>query len=167
MKALLVLGVLAMGACGAKDKSGARLDLADARLVITQADGATHVLALAAGGAVTFDNQPVLTLERLGHIVVGGHRLARVELDGSISANKVRTNATVSPEGTFVLDGQTELTIADDGAVTGPLFETMDHPRLKLEGAKVRYEGPPAARRATMVGFAAFVTSLPAAVIAK
>jgi hypothetical protein len=122
------------------------------------------VLALTAAGAVTFDNEPVITLEKNGHIVVGGKRLARVESDGGISARKVRTNAVVKDDGTFVLDGVDELVLAPDGTASGPLFETMEHPRMKLEGAKVRYEGPPGARRATMVGFAAFVTGLPAAV---
>lgn len=40
----------------------------------------------------------------------------------------------------------------------------MDHPRVQLEGGTMEYQGPPAGRRATMVGFAAFVTSLPTAV---
>ena len=163
---LAALGLLAASAAcgGPKDRSGAKLELADARLVVTQADGTSHVLALTAAGAVTFDNEPVLTLEKAGHILVGGKRLARVESDGGISARKVRTNALVKDDGTFVLDGVDELTIGPDGAATGPLFETIDHPRVKLEGAKVRYEGPPGARRATMVGFAAFLTNLPAAV---
>jgi hypothetical protein len=162
--ALSVVLVLAAACGGAKDKTGAKLELADAKLVITQADGASHVLALSAAGAVTFDNQPVITFEKNGHILVGGKRLARVERDGSISAQTVRTNALVKEDGTFVLNGVDELTIAPDGKVTGPLFETMDHPSLKLEGGTMAYSGPPGARRATMVGFAAFVTSLPAAV---
>ncbi|HUQ07901.1 MAG TPA: hypothetical protein VM261_35645 [Kofleriaceae bacterium] len=166
MRALVVtLGLVAAAACGgAKDKTGAKLELADARLVITQADGANHVLALAANGAVTFDNEPVITLEKNGHINVGSKRLARVERDGSISATTVRTNAAVTPTGSFMLDGVEELVIGPDGNVTGPLFETMEHPRFKIEGATMKYEGSPGARQATMVGFAAFVTSLPAAV---
>lgn len=169
MRALVVaLVVMLAAACGGpKDKTGAKLELADAKLVVTQADGQIHVLALAASGAVTFDNQPLITLEKNGHILVGGQRLARVERDGSISANKVRTNAVVKDDGTFVLDGVDELTIGPDGAATGPLFETMDHPRVKLEGGKVEYVGPPGARRATMVGFAALLTNLPAAVATK
>jgi hypothetical protein len=168
MRALVVvLGLCAAAACGGvKDKTGATLELADARLVVEQADGQSHVLALAANGAVTFDNEPVITLEKNGHILVGGKRLARVERDGSISANTVRTNAVVKDDGTFVLDGVDELFLSPDGTASGPIFETMDHPRVKLEGSKMRYEGPLGARRATMVGFAAFVTSLPAAVAA-
>ncbi|MBZ0232256.1 MAG: hypothetical protein K8M05_07875 [Deltaproteobacteria bacterium] len=165
MRYLALLGLVVLAACGGpKDRTGAALELADARLVVTQADGQTRTLALAAGGAVTFDNQPVVTLEKNGHIVIAGKRLARVERDGSISANTVRTNVVVKEDGTFVLDGVEELTIGPDGKVTGPLFETMDHPRVQLEGGTMAYQGPPAARRATMVGFAAFVTSLPTAV---
>lgn len=172
MRKVLLLGLLAsivtLGACGgAKDRTGAKLELANAKLVVTQADGQIHVLTLAANGAVTFDNQPVVTLEKNGHIQVGGKRLARIERDGSISASTVRTNAVVKEDGTFVLDGVDELTIGPDGAATGPLFETMDHPRVKLQGGKVEYVGPPGARRATMVGFAAFLTNLPAAVATK
>lgn len=163
---LWLFGVsVTLAACGgAKDRTGAKLELADAKLVVAQADGQTHVLALSAAGAVTFDNQPVITLEKNGHILVGGKRLARVERDGSISAQTVRTNAVVKEDGTFVLNGVDELVLAPDGTASGPLFETMDHPRVVLEGAKVRYDGPPGARRATMVGLAAFLTDLPAAV---
>lgn len=160
--AVAVVGLAACG--GPKDRTGAKLELADARFVITQADGQTRTLALAASGAVTFDNEPVVTIEPNGHIVVGGARLARVERDGSISARKVRTNAVVNEDGTFILDGVEELTIGPDGKVTGPLFETMDHPRVALEGGTMAYQGPPGARRAAMVGMAAFLTSLPAAV---
>jgi hypothetical protein len=167
MKALFLFGALALfAACGGpKDRTGAKLELADAKLILAQADGQTRVLALAADGSVTFDNQPLIKLEKSGgHIVIGGKRLARVERDGSISANSVRTNAVVKDDGTFVLDGVEELVIDKDGNVTGPLFETLDHPKLVLGGGKLRYEGPPGARRATMVGLAALLTNLPAAV---
>jgi hypothetical protein len=167
MKALFLLGLFALvAACGGpKDKTGAKLELADAKLILVQADGQTRVLALAADGSVTFDNQPLIKLEKNGgHIVIDGKRRARVERDGSISANSVRTNAVVKDDGTFVLDGVEELTIDQDGNVTGPLFDTLDHPKLVLAGGKLRYEGPPGARRATMVGFAALLTNLPAAV---
>lgn len=169
MRKVALTGLFALAAAcgGARDRTGARLELADAKLVVAQSDGQTHVLALAASGAVTFDNQPLITLEKNGHIVIGGKRLARVERDGSISANTVRTNALVKDDGTFVLDGVDELTIGPDGKVTGPLFETMDHPRVKLEGSTMEYSGPPSARRAAMVGFAALVTNLPSAVETK
>jgi hypothetical protein len=161
---LLVLAVAATACDGPRYRSGAKLELADAKLVVEQADGQLHVLALNAAGAVTFDNEPVITLEKTGHILIGGKRLARVEPDGSISANGMRTNVQVKEDGTFILSTIEELTFAPDGTASGPLFETMDHPRVKLEGGKVRYEGPPGARQATVVGFAAFLTDLPASV---
>ncbi len=151
-------------ACTKADHTGARLELAAATLVVEQADGTRHVFALAATGEVTFDGERLITLQPNGHIVIDGKPAARVERDGTISARSVRTNAMVHDDGAFLLGGEPELTLGADGVASGPLLTTMDHPRLALEGARVRYQGPPGARRAVMVGFAAFVTGLPAAV---
>jgi hypothetical protein len=158
---LLVSGLVAAAGCGKRDRSaGAPLVLADAKLIVEQADGATHIFSLKADGAVTFDTEPVVTVRKDGQIAAGGKLMARLNKDYKIIAHGVETNAAVMPSGVFQLDGADELLIAEDGKVTGPLLETMDHPRLNVEGAKVVYEGPPAARQAMLVGFAAFVTGL-------
>lgn len=162
--AIVALAMVVTGAagCGKKDRSpGAKLELADARIVIEQTDGVTHVLALKADGAVTFDNEAVVTLRKDGQIAVGGKLSARLDPKFHLYAHGLETNVVVTREPpVFQMDGGDELQIEDSGAVTGPLFETMDHPRLMVDGARVRYEGPPGARQATLLGFAAFVTGL-------
>lgn len=160
--ALLVATMLAAG-CGARDRGGVKVELADARLVFAQPDGSTHAIVLKADGAVSYDGEAVIKIRKDGQLESEGKLFARLEKDGRVYAHGVETNLRVSPEGALTLDGAEELAIGDDGSVTGPLLETMDHPMLPIDGAKVRYEGPPGARRATMLGFAAFVTNLPGA----
>jgi hypothetical protein len=160
--ALLVIGMLAAAGCGS-DKPGVRVELADARLVFAQPDGSSHVVTLTADGAVSFDGEPVIKVRKDGQIEAEGQLFARLQPDGRVFAHGVATNVRINEDAVFEMDGAPELTIGADGAVTGPLLETMDHPMLPLDGAKVRYEGPPGARRATMLGFAAFVTNLPGA----
>lgn len=165
---LVAIGIAAaLGAAGCKGRdrsSSAPIAVAPARLVVEQADGVTHVLAVGADGAVTFDNEPVVVVRKDGQIAaaVGGKPMARLSKDFKLYAHGIETNVHVLPSGVFQMNGADELLIAEDGKVTGPLLESMDHPRLKVEGAKVAYEGPPAARQALLVGFAAFVTGLTA-----
>lgn len=165
--AVAAAAVASLGGAGCKGRdrsSSAPIALAAARLVVEQADGVTHVLAVAADGTVTFDNEPVVVVRKDGQIAgpAGGKPMARLSKDFRLYAHGVETNVHVLPSGVFQMDGADELLIAEDGKVTGRLLQTMDHPRLKVEGAKVAYEGPPAARQALLVGFAAFVTDLTA-----
>lgn len=160
----VALAAAGLAACAKGDPTGARLVLAEARLVVTGDDGPRHVLTVSAAGEIALDGAAQFTLRPDGHIVVGGQAVARVERDGAISVHSVRTNAVVRDDAAFVLDGAVELEVGDDGAVTGPLLATMDHPRLRVDGARLRYEGPPAARRAAMIGLAGVVTNLPARV---
>lgn len=160
MRAVLLLATTLAFGCGARDQGGARLELGEARLVFAQPDGSTNAVVLRADGAVSYDGEAVIKLRRDGQIETGGKLMGRLQRDGRVFAHGVETNMHVDADANFLLDGVVELSIGADGVVTGTLLETMDHPMLPLDGAKIRYEGPPGARRATMLGFAAFVTNL-------
>ena len=157
--ALVVLAVVQCAGCGGvKDKTVARLELADARLTIDQADATHHELALTANGEVRWDGKLFVVVTRNGVLRSGTAIVARVDKYGALSVRGQPTNLAVRPEGEFEIDGVQELTIDRDGTVAGPLLGSLDHPALNLDGAKVVYVGPANARWALLLGFAALVT---------
>lgn len=155
-----VASLVALASCMKPDHRGARLELADARIEFTQRDGAHHVVALSAQGALAFDGTSFATLGRDGQLLVAGAETAKLEKNGVLAVRGVASNVVIRPDGALVMNDVVEVSIAEDGTVAGSLLETMDHPRLDPEGGTARYVGPPAARRALMTGFAAFVTGL-------
>lgn len=161
--AVWVALVGALAACRSTPPT-VKLELADAKLAITAKDGATHTVALTKAGALSLDGATFATLTGNGTLLVGGKPVGNVDPDGSIRIGKELTNAKVKRDGTFVLAEVEELTIAADGAVTGPLLDTIDHPQLGTD-LTMRYDGPSGARRPLMVGFATLVTSLPAVAV--
>jgi hypothetical protein len=155
---LAVVVSVAAAACGVKDRTEAKLELADARLTVEQADGARHELALTAAGAVTWDGKPQVTISRQGVVRAGKQVLAKIDKYGAVTVGGQPTNLVVTREGALVLDGVNELTIDRDGVVGGGFIATMDHPAVKLgDGSKLAYVGPPAARQALLLGFATVV----------
>ena len=156
--ALVVVGLTHCTGCGMKDPTMARLDLADATITIDQPDGVHHALTLAASGAVAWDGKPLLTISKSGALTAGGRAIAVVDKHGAITVHGQPTNLAVRPDGSFELDGVAELTIDRDGTIAGPLIKTIDHPALVLDGSKLAYVGPPAARWATLLGFAAVLS---------
>lgn len=153
----LLTGVAA-AACGVKDRTEAKLDLADAKLTVQQADGARHELALTAAGAVTWDGKPQVTISRQGVVRAGKQVLAKIDKYGAVTVGGQPTNLVVTKDGALQLDGVDELTIDRDGVVGGGFLTTMDHPAVKLgDGSRLAYVGPPAARQALLLGFATVV----------
>ena len=163
MRAAAVAIALAAAAAGCMkpDRSGAKVELADARLEMVQQDGTKHVLSLSATGALAFDGETFATITADSRLLVGGKETGKLEKDGVLWAQGVPSNVVIKPGGTFVMNGVDEVRLDEDGVATGPLLATMDHPRMDLDGAKVTYVGPPGARRPLMTGFAAFVTRTP------
>jgi hypothetical protein len=153
------LGGAALGGagCGVKDRTEGRLDLADAELAIDQQDGVHHELSLTAAGAVAWDGKPLVTITRNGVLRAGTRTLAKIDKYGAVTIGGQPTNLVVTKDGALQLDGQDELTIDRDGVVAGTLVDTIDHPAMKLDGAKLTYAGPPAARQAVLLGFAAVI----------
>lgn len=162
MAAMLAAGVTASAAagagCGMRSPTEARLTLADARITIDQADGRHHELTLAATGVVRWDGVELVTIGKNGALRRGDRELAKVDKHGKMTIGGQPTNLMVTPDGVFVLDDVAELTIDRDGVVAGPLFTSIDHPAVELDGSKVAYLGPPAARAATLLGFVTLIT---------
>lgn len=158
MRAAGFILLLALGACR-QDPPRIKLELADATLSIDTAAGAKHTLALDHGGVLTFDGASFGALTRNGRILVGGAPRGHVDLDGTLRFDNQPSNAKILDDGTFQLDGGDELTIGADGAVTGFLLDTIDHPVLGKD-LTIRYQGPPGARRPIMIGFATLVTGV-------
>lgn len=159
VSATVMAAMLAAGAgCGMRSPTEARLTLADARLTIDQADGRHHELTLAASGVVRWDGVELVTIGKNGALRRGDHELAKVDKHGKMTIGGQPTNLAVTPDGVFVLDDVAELTIDRDGVVAGPLFTSIDHPAVELDGSKVAYVGPPAARAATLLGFVTLIT---------
>ncbi len=159
--ALAAAVTLAAG-CMKPDTRGARLELADARLEIAQHDGARHVVSMTSQGVLAFDREVFATIGKDGDLRAGGAETAKLQKDGVLWVQGVRSNnVVIRPDGTFEMYGEVALTIGADGAVTGPLLASMAHPRMVTEDATVTYVGPPEARRALMTGFVAFVTGTP------
>jgi hypothetical protein len=145
-------------ACGVKDRTVARLDLADAKLTIDQADGRHHELTLSAKGEVAWDGRPFLVITRDGALRAGKDVLARIDKYGAVTIKGQPTNVVIRPDGSFEIDGVAELTIDRDGVVAGPLLTSLDHPAMELAGARLAFVGPARARWATLIGFAALLT---------
>lgn len=157
----LTVALAALGAaagCGVEDPTRAHIDLADAKMTIDQPDGVHHELAVAASGAVTWDGKPLVTIGAKGTLKAGGKVIARLDKHGVMTLRGQLTNVAVTKDGAFIMDGTPELTITRDGLIAGPLIETIDHPAVVLEGSKLGFVGPPAARQAILLGFAALVT---------
>jgi hypothetical protein len=154
------VGALAVtcAGCGVKDRTVARLELADAKITIDQADGVHHALALASKGEVAWDGKPFLVITRDGALKVGKDVVARIDRHGALTIKGQPTNYAIRPDGAFAIDGVDELTIDRDGLIGGPLIDSLDHPVIKLEGAKLAYVGPANARWATLIGLAALLT---------
>ena len=158
---LLVLVGLVLVGCMKPDRRGAPLELGDARLDIVQADGARHVVSLAADGTLAWDGATFATITRDGQLMVGGKQTARIEKDGVLWADGAPSNVVIQPGGTISMSGLEELRLDDQNQASGRLMETLDDARVKLAGAKVTYVGPPTARRALMTGFIAWLTRTP------
>jgi hypothetical protein len=156
MRAAGLVLMIALGACRS-DTPTIKLELAETKLAIDTAAGAKHTLTMNPGGVYTFDGQIVGAVTPTGKLLIGGAIMGNVDLDGTIRFDNKPTNAKVLPDGTFELDGGTELTLGPDGVASGVLLDTIDHPALGKD-LTIRYEGPPGARRATMIGFAMIVT---------
>ncbi len=157
--ALVVVGLTHCTGCGMKDPTMARLELADATITIDQPDGVHHALTLAASGAVAWDGKPLLTISKNGVLSAGGKTIAKVDKHGAITIHgQLVDNLAVLPDGTFRLDGEAALTIDRDGTIAGPLIKSLAHPALVLDGSKLAYVGPPGARWATLLGFAAVLS---------
>src|SRR5262245_24134738 len=137
--AIVVAGVLA--GCGVKDSSSVEVKLEPAKLVIAQKDGTQHVLAVDGHGALTWDTNPIGRLSADGRVYLGSRQVLRLQKGGKTIAQGRVSNVVVRTDGGLEVDGRQELTIADDGAVTGPLIDEVAHPRFDPAGGTIRYEG--------------------------
>ncbi len=142
-------------ACGVKDRGQASLELAPATITVAQKDGAQHVLALAADGAVTWDGRPLATVGKDGKLRVGGQVVGTIDHKGALLQGGQPTNLAVLKDGTFLDSGAPELTIDRDGSMAGPLIDSLDSTAFDPAGGTLRYSGPSGARQATMLGFLA------------
>ena len=143
--------------CGVKDRTQASLTLVDSKITIAQPDGVTHELVVFANGLVQWDGKPLVTISKTGVLRDGNRVLAKVDKYGAMAITGQPTNLAVRPDGTFVLDGEVELSIAREGQVLGPLIDSLDHPAVVLEGSTIRYLGPVAGRQVAMLGLVALV----------
>jgi hypothetical protein len=159
--ALALLTTALAAGCMKPDLHGAKLDLADARLEILQKDGARHVVMMTRQGVLAFDGEVFATIGTYGDLRAHGVETAKLEKDGVLWAQGVRSNVEIRPDGALVMNGEVELEFTTDQSVHGSLFKTMNDPRLDPAGGRVLYVGPPEARRALMTGFAAFLTRTP------
>jgi hypothetical protein len=159
--ALALVSCLVAGAavgCGVKDRTEGRIELADASITIEQPDGVKHQLTVAASGEVRWDGKPLVTIGKRGTLKVGAKIVARIDKYGAVTIGGQPTNIAVTRDGAFIMDETPELTITTTGLIDGPLIDSIDHPAVVLEGSKLTYAGPPAARQAVLLGFAAVVT---------
>jgi len=164
MHRLFLLAALALAtplaACGAKDPTAVTLALAPAKITIVQADGARHELTLAADGTVAYDGIAFALISKNGRLRAGDAVSWQLVKDGTVLVRGSVSNVGVRDD-SFILDGETALTIGDDNALTGPLLVDLDHPAFVAAGATLRYEGPRESRTTILLGLAALLTSGP------
>jgi hypothetical protein len=144
--------------CGA-DPTVVKLTLADAKILIVQADGVRHELAMTAAGKVTFDGVEFATLRKHGRLEVVGATSLELRKDGAILSQGQPTNIALDASDGFVENQVAVLTVDAAGAIEGDLWRELDHPKFQGEGATVTYQGPVASRRPMMFALAGFLTA--------
>ena len=130
----LALGLLVLAACTKAGPPPATLDIQPARLTI---EGKPALEVTARGDVIDPQHIVLGTLHADGTFRTQGNVISRIDASGNVSFTGEAETLQIGADGTTTSKGKVALKISDDGAV-----------QIAEGPAQVRFDGPPAARRA-------------------